>query len=60
MDWLRHVIALGIYGALYNVFGSFNPPVWLDSAPFMDAKLKYQMKRYLEALEFGSGQDYQS
>ena len=54
VDWLRHVIALGVFGVLHRAVGTSG----LEKASFMDARLRYRWNRCLEALEYGSGQDY--
>lgn len=54
LDWTRHFIGLGVFTGLYR---SLKPLDGLVSRR-LNPELRYNWKRALEALEYGSGSDY--
>ncbi|HEY9627378.1 MAG TPA: FAD-binding oxidoreductase [Coleofasciculaceae cyanobacterium] len=53
LTWMGHFLALGLYAALYPLALRLKP--WLKSLP---PAWQYYGDRYLEALQYGSGNDY--
>jgi lycopene cyclase CruP len=52
LEWLGHYLLLAVYTGLYPIGRALQP--WLKSAPSQ----RYGFDRWLEAWQFGSGQDY--
>lgn len=55
LDWLWHYFALGLYTALHILSKPFQKS-WVYGA--QDAKVRYRIRRLLEAWEYGSGCDH--
>ncbi|NJR66688.1 MAG: FAD-binding oxidoreductase [Leptolyngbyaceae cyanobacterium CRU_2_3] len=54
LDWTRHYLALGLYTALYRLGNRLKP--WIKSLP---PQQQYYGDRWLDAWQYGSGQDYE-
>eukprot|EP00879_Flechtneria_rotunda_P025809 GHRR01027456.1.p1 GENE.GHRR01027456.1~~GHRR01027456.1.p1 ORF type:complete len:257 (+),score=91.59 GHRR01027456.1:84-854(+) len=55
-EWMLHVASLGTYSALNATVAA--PLKLLANSKSISDKLKYKLRRVLEAWEFGSGADY--
>ncbi len=53
LAWMGHYLALAAYSGLYPIGRTIQP--WLQGLP---AAQRYQFDRWVEAWQFGSGQDY--
>lgn len=53
LTWLGHYLALAAYSGLYPIGRTIQP--WLKDLP---ATQRYRFDRWVEAWQFGSGQDY--
>lgn len=56
-EWFLHYVALGLYTLLYLLFG---PSMSYLQQKSGNAKVSYRIGRLREALQFGSGLDYES
>ncbi len=53
LEWLGHYLLLAIYASLYPLGRMIQP--WMQS---LSASDRYRFERWLEAWQYGSGQDY--
>ncbi|MGA1264918.1 MAG: FAD-dependent oxidoreductase [Prochlorothrix sp.] len=54
LDWFRHYLALGGYSLLWPIADRLEPLL----RPQLGTTLGYRYRQWLQALKFGSGQDY--
>jgi flavin-dependent dehydrogenase len=55
VDWFRHFVALGAYDALEPIV---DPGMrWAKNTNALSARSKFLVRRYLEAIEYGAGND---
>jgi lycopene cyclase CruP len=55
VEWMGHYLALGLYAGLYPIGRWLKP--WVKSLPLQQ---QYYGDRWIEAWQYGSGQDYKS
>lgn len=53
LEWMLHYMALAVYTGLYPVGKALKP--WIKLLPMVQ---QYRFERWIEAWQFGSGQDY--
>ena len=55
LDWFRHFVALGVYDALEPLV---DPGMaWAKRTSLLSARSAFLLRRYLEAIEYGAGND---
>ena len=55
LDWFRHFVALGVYDALEPLV---DPGMaWAKRTSLLSARFAFLLRRYLEAIEYGAGND---